>query len=148
MGRVMTETEFEGEIANLAKLPRAELVERWATFFQNLPPKGLSQRLLIIGIGYEMQVRRYGGLKPAVRKRLLKLSNAPINHEQSNAVPSPSLPPGTRLVREWNGHTHVVEVMGKEFIWNNERYRSLSAIARAITGARWSGPRFFGAKTS
>jgi hypothetical protein len=148
MGQVMTEAEFESEIANLAILPRAELVERWDTFFQNSAPKGLSKRILISGIAYQMQVRRYGDLKPAVHRRLQKLSKAPINRKQTKAVTSPSLQPGTRLVREWNGHTHVVEVMGKGFIWNNERHRSLSAIARAITGARWSGPRFFGVKTS
>lgn len=55
-----------------------------------------------------------------------------------------SLEPGTRLVREWNGSTHVVEVTERGFVWNGQAYRSLSAVARAITGARWSGPRFFG----
>jgi hypothetical protein len=51
---------------------------------------------------------------------------------------------GARLVREWNGVTHVIEVADTGFVWKGVRYRSLSAVARAITGARWSGPRFFG----
>ncbi len=51
--------------------------------------------------------------------------------------------PGMRLIREWNGSSHVVEVVDGGFVWNGKRYGSLSAIARAITGARWSGPRFF-----
>jgi hypothetical protein len=56
----------------------------------------------------------------------------------------PSIKPGTRLVREWNGRTHHVEVLDKGFRWNDRTYRSLSSIAKAITGAHWSGPRFFG----
>ena len=56
----------------------------------------------------------------------------------------PHLAPGTRLLREWNGRTHQVDVTDDGFVWNGETYRSLSAVARAITGARWSGPRFFG----
>ena len=52
--------------------------------------------------------------------------------------------PGTRLVREWNGRTYHVEVVADGFVWNGRTHRSLSAIAREITGAQWSGPRFFG----
>ena len=144
MGQSMTELEFEHEIAKLPALPRAELVERWIALYRTPPPKGLGQRLLICAIGYEMQARRYGGLKPAVGRRLRKLGDASTNHEQRNAGTPSRLQPGTRLVREWNGHTHVVEVVDKGFIWKGDRHRSLSAIARAITGAHWSGPRFFG----
>ena len=57
---------------------------------------------------------------------------------------APTLQSGARLVREWNGVNHVVEVIEGGYVWNGDRHRSLSAIARAITGARWSGPRFFG----
>ncbi|WP_423827748.1 DUF2924 domain-containing protein [Shimia abyssi] len=60
----------------------------------------------------------------------------------------PALKPGGRLIREWNGVTHVVEVVEGGFLWKGQRYASLSPIARAITGARWSGPRFFGLKRS
>jgi hypothetical protein len=63
-------------------------------------------------------------------------------------VASPALKPGGRLIREWNGVTHVVDVVDGGFLWNGQRYASLSPIARAITGARWSGPRFFGLKRS
>ena len=140
MGRHMTEIEFEGEINKLAALPRAELVERWAALYRTPPPKGVGQRLLVRAIGYEMQAKRYGGLKPSIDRRLRKLCDA----EQGNAETPSNLQPGTRLVREWNGHTHVVDVVDEGFIWKGGHHRSLSAIARAITGARWSGPRFFG----
>ncbi|NJN06321.1 MAG: DUF2924 domain-containing protein, partial [Rhodobacteraceae bacterium] len=59
---------------------------------------------------------------------------------------SPALKPGGRLIREWNGVTHAVDVVEGGFLWKGQRYTSLSPIARAITGARWSGPRFFGLK--
>jgi len=61
---------------------------------------------------------------------------------------SPALKPGGRLIREWNGTTHLVDVVNGGFLWNGQRYASLSPIARGITGARWSGPRFFGLKRS
>lgn len=60
------------------------------------------------------------------------------------AAPKPSIAAGSRLAREWNGKTHVVDVTDDGFFYAGKTYRSLSAIARAITGARWSGPRFFG----
>ncbi len=144
MGRHMSEIEFKGEIAKLATLPRAELVERWAALYLTPPPKGLGQRLLVQAIGYKMQAKRYGGLKPATDRRLRKLGDLPTNEKPANSGTPPRLQPGTRLVREWNGHTHMVEVADEGFIWKGDRHRSLSAIARAITGARWSGPRFFG----
>ncbi len=144
MGRSVTETAFEREIAKLAKLPRAELVERWAALYRTPPPKGVGQRLLVRAIGYEMQAKRYGGLKPSIDRRLRKLGNSPTNEKPANAGTPSRIQPGTRLVREWNGQTHVVDVVDEGFIWKGDRHRSLSAIARAITGARWSGPRFFG----
>jgi hypothetical protein len=144
MSQSMTEMAFEGEIAKLLRMPRAELVERWVVLYHTPPPKGLGQRLLAQAIGYEMQAKRYGGLKPTVGRRLRKLGDAPTNHEQGQGGSPSSVQPGTRLVREWNGQTHMVEVVDKGFIWKGQRHRSLSAIARAITGARWSGPRFFG----
>ncbi len=144
MGPFKTEIEFERAITHLATLPRAELVERWVALYHTPPPKGLGQRLLVGAIAYAMQAKRYGGLKPATDRRLRKLGDASTNHQQGSSGMPSSLQPGTRLVREWNGRTHVVEVADEGFIWMGDRHRSLSAIARAITGARWSGPRFFG----
>jgi hypothetical protein len=144
MDQSKTEIEFQGEINRLAALPRAELVEHWVALYHTPPPKGLGQRLLVQAIGYKMQATRYGGLKPAVGRRLLKLGETQTNNNKGGADKPSRLQPGTRLVREWNGHTHVVDVVDKGFIWKGDRHRSLSAIARTITGTRWSGPRFFG----
>jgi len=87
-----------------------------------------------------MQVDTFGALDAKTNRYLRDVvKGAP------NAVrPSPSLRPGMRLMREWNGRTQVVDVRENGLLWNGKSYSSLSAIAREITGARWSGPRFFG----
>ena len=142
MGRPITDIGLESEIAALGELSRPALVARWQKLCRADPPKGISQRLLIRGIAYEMQAKRYGGLKPATARRLRMISGGASDHVSRTTAPV--LQPGARLIREWNGTTHVVEVIEDGYVWNGDRHRSLSAIARAITGARWSGPRFFG----
>jgi hypothetical protein len=140
----MTIARLEREIDALADLTRADLVARWRTHYRSDPPKGISRRLLIRAIAYEMQAKRYGGLKPATDRRLMKIANGTALGDHGSRKASPALQPGARLVREWNGVSHVVEVVEGGCVWNGCRHRSLSAVARAITGARWSGPRFFG----
>ncbi len=144
MKRPMTSAEFEQRIVALSDLPRPALVERWRTHYRTDPPKGISRRLLVRAIAYEMQAKRYGGLKPATDRRLRMLANGTANGDHGGRKTAPTLQPGARLVREWNGVNHVVEVIEGGYVWNGDRHRSLSAIARTITGARWSGPRFFG----
>ena len=141
-------TDIERELGVLADLPRADLLERWRGFYRARPPKGISQRMMVRAIAYEMQAKKYGGLKPAVGRQLQRIA-AGLDAGEPVAIKAASrLKPGARLVREWNGATHVVEVVDDGLIWNGERHSSLSAIARAITGARWSGPRFFGLASS
>ncbi len=125
-------------LAGLEDQSRMELVDRYRELFKCPPPKGLSRRLLILSIGYEMQAKRYGSRRPRTRTTLKGASATASNG------PSKKLKPGTRLIREWKGASHVVEVTEAGFVWNGCSHRSLSAVARAITGARWSGPRFFG----
>ncbi len=143
----MTIAKLEREIDALADLTRIELVEHWRAHYRSVSPKGISRRLLIRGIAYEMQAKRYGGLKPTPDRRLQMIANGTANGDRGGRKATPRLQPGARLVREWYGANHVVEVIEGGFIWNGNRHRSLSAIARAITGARWSGPRFFGLKS-
>ncbi len=139
---------IEWEIGELADLPRPALVERWQGLYRADPPKGISRRMLVRAIAYEMQAKKYGGLKPAVCRHLQKIANGLAGGDQVSVIPKVKLQRGARLVREWNGCTHVVEVAEGGYVWNGERHSSLSAIARAITGARWSGPRFFGLTSS
>lgn len=134
---------IEAQVREIVTASRAVLLTRWQSTFRSEPPKGISTRLMAGALAYAVQAKAYGGLKAATRRRLTALAT----DGQSTAVPPPmpsSSRPGTRLVREWNGMTHVVDVVDGGYLWNGARYRSLSAIARTITGARWSGPRFFG----
>ena len=144
MGRQMSSAELEREIGMLAGLPRADLVERWKELYRVDPPKGISTRLMVRAIAYEMQARHYGGLRPAVVRQLDKIARGDTRGKVESAPRAPALEPGARLVREWNGVTHTVDVIDDGFEWQDQRYGSLSEIARLITGARWSGPRFFG----
>ncbi|MDH3737785.1 MAG: DUF2924 domain-containing protein [Alphaproteobacteria bacterium] len=128
----------------LADMSRAELVARWQDQYGTPPPKGLSRRLLVGAVTYTQQAKLHGGYRPALSRRLVKLVGGA---QVTQLAPPRSLSAGTSLVREWNGVTHTVDVVESGYIWNGTGYRSLSAVARAITGARWSGPRFFGIAT-
>jgi len=126
------------DVAVLDTRERDALIAAWRRTIKTPPPKGISRRLLVQMLTYEAQVQQRGGLKPAVRRRLAHWAAG------RPQAPSPRLRPGARLVREWNGVSHVVDVTEAGLVWRGRRYRSLSAVARAITGTRWSGPRFFG----
>jgi len=91
-------------------------------------------------LAYEIQVRRHGGLTKTALKDLARKEG---KRKQSSKT-ALGLKPGGRLLREWNGTTHVVDVTEDGFLWRGQTYRSLSVIARTITGSHWSGPRFFG----
>ena len=86
-----------------------------------------------------------GGLRPELRRRLRHVAEQ-ARHGGQVVPAAPRLKPGTRLIREWQGRTHEVVVGENGFLWQQAQYRSLSQIARAITGTRWSGPVFFGLK--
>ena len=126
------------EISTLNAMDRPALLALWQDLFKGPAPKMLSQSFLRRFLAFELQARRHGGLPRQVKTALEK---APAHPPQPK---SPALKPGGRLLREWNGVTHVVDVTGTGYVWKGETHRSLSAIARAITGAHWSGPRFFG----
>ncbi|MEX1147719.1 MAG: DUF2924 domain-containing protein [Sphingomonadales bacterium] len=126
------------DLAALAALDRAGCVARWREVFGMDPPRYLSSVFIAKALAYELQCRMQGGLSPKVRRTLKAMASA-----KGEAAPV-NLSPGTHLVQEWNGRTWRVEVQDDGFHCNGRCYRSLSAIAREITGARWSGPRFFG----
>ena len=134
-----TRSESSIFLPSLAEKSRADLIDLWASNYGNQPPKGTSRRLLEHAAAYEMQVAALGGLKPRTRRSL----NAAVT--AGSLLPVKQQPaPGTRLVREWNGRIHTAETLDNGFEWNGQTFRSLSAVAHAITGAKWSGPRFFG----
>jgi hypothetical protein len=130
------------EVAGLSALDPTALKQVWATLCGAAPPPGLNRPLLIRALAYRMQERALGALKPATRRLLLQFSDEA--EAGVPARPSGSVTPGTVLVRAWHGTSHRVTVLETACAWRGKRYRSLSAVARAITGTRWSGPRFFG----
>ena len=132
------------ELARLGELTIFELRGEWRRLHRMPPPMRLSRDLLIRGITYKLQERALGGLSKSIMRKLERLNVEPAAGEARKPAPPISLKPGTRLVREWRGVTHTVLVHADGVEWNGRRYRSLTIIAREITGARWSGPRFFG----
>ena len=125
-------------LADLDTMDRAGLASLWSDLIGGAVPACMSQPMQRRFLAFELQAKEEGGLPAALRVRLDRIAAG----EERKA--SPTLQPGARLLREWNGTTHVVDVLPQGFLLNGAPHRSLSAIARAITGARWSGPRFFG----
>jgi len=131
------------EIAGLPDRSTQELRLAWREFHRAGPPLGLSRDLLIRALAYDLQQRARGGPSAALRRRLQTLAAA--SQKGALAVdPGIVLKAGTTLVRQWRGHTHTVLVSENGFEYDGQRYRSLTVIAERITGAHWSGPRFFG----
>lgn len=151
-------------IERLASFDRDELIIRWETSFGRLPYKGIRNPTIVRALAYQEQVKLMGGLRPSIGNKLVKLAKAELRHKKdcSTQRERPHLPKlqsdsgkwtnqpklqtqlGCRLVREWNGRTYEVVVADKGYILNGITHTSLSACAKAITGAHWSGPRFFG----
>jgi hypothetical protein len=139
---------LSAEIARLSGLPIGDLRARWRTVFRRVPPPTLSRNLLFRTLAYRLQADRFGDLDAESRQILdsVKLDGRDAFKAvmSSLKVPDRKLQPGTILTREWNGRTHRVTVTADGLHWENKTYKSLTQIACAITGTRWSGPRFFG----
>lgn len=119
---------------------RGRLLETWAEAFGSPPPPYLSVGFMEAALSYEAQRRKHGGLPAKTRKALRQIAEDQPVAELTRSTPKP----GAHLVREWNGRTYQVEVLAEGFRMDGREWRSLSAIARHITGTSWSGPRFFG----
>ena len=133
------------DLENLEQLSRAELRALWTEELAEKPPAALGRDILVLGVAYARQERRYGGLSKPVAKELDRLARALGDSNDTSELSTKPLPrAGTILVREWQGTTHHITVTDEGFFWNGKPYRSLSSIARAITGTTWNGPRFFG----
>jgi len=134
-------------LAALPDLPVPLLKDAWAAAWGSPPPKGARRRFLALGIAWQWQARVHGGFSRQMERRLAAL-DASFRQgrrvESGEVAASPSLMPGTRLLREWRGERHEVHVSEGGYIWRGETHASLSSIARAITGSRRNGPAFFG----
>jgi hypothetical protein len=137
----MTET-ISAQLAALPGKTTAELRAMWQEL-HGKPAPPFSQRYLVARLTYRIQELAYGGLRPATRARLDALADGLDPKAARKRAPAPLIA-GTRLCREWQGVEHVVTVTRDGFEWQGRPYKSLSAVARAITGTRWNGPLFFG----
>ena len=135
--------EFDRQIGELLDRSISELRLVWRQLHRTGPPQGLSRDLLIRALAHQLQERAAGGASRALRRRLQTLAG---EFAKRGASFDPGIAPktGTTLVREWRGHAHTVLVREDGFEYEGQHYRSLTVIAERITGAHWSGPRFFG----
>lgn len=130
-------SDIASALVELAQLDRPTLGRRWEATFEVPPPRGCQATLLRQALAWHLQVQALGktGMRQS-RKAVQSLSRSPGS----------VLSPGTRLMREWQGQTHHVTITADGFEYDGKVWRSLSAIARSITGTAWSGPVFFGVK--
>ena len=148
-GRASTKTSLENEIAHLRGLDLGGLRARWQSVFQRSAPAHLTRHLLFAVIAYRLQADRFGGLDHETKQVLDRTDARETGPAMFTRLASfdqkrTELTPGTVLVREWDRRSHRVMVMAGGFAWNGQTYDSLSKVAFAITGTKWSGPRFFG----
>ena len=137
---------LEAEIGRLPDLSLVELRQRWKTMFGHPAPKSLRRNFLARAVAYQMQVEAYGGLSAATRRRLREIANAARNGDPGAALSTLRIKPGTQMIRQWQNTTHTVTALSEGFEWSGHTYRSLSAVANAITGTNWNGFAFFGIK--
>jgi len=141
-------TLLRARLGRLQDLDGAALREEWRRLCRSEPPR-ISRDLLMRAVAYRLQELEFGGLPKWARQSLADATtnSQPSNRNEGTSKPAePRLKPGARLVREWRGRTHTVMALDDGFEFEGRLYRSLTQIAREITGAHWSGPRFFGLK--
>src|SRR6516165_4599726 len=133
-------------LSRLAQLDLGELRELWCRLYNSEAAPRLSRELLVRAVAYRMQEVASGGPRLELQRQLRQIA---LELQQTGRVRiHPRLKPGTRLMREWRGQSHEVLVLDDGFSWQGTHYRSLSAIARKITGTAWSGPLFFGLRSN
>jgi hypothetical protein len=137
--------DLERDIASLPTLDTAALRQRWKALFGTDPSPHFGRSVLVRAISYRIQETALGWLKPATQRLLDRIVEA-RSETVLDRIPKRRVNAGTVLIRQWGGVTHRVIVLEHGVTYRNRRYKSLSEVARAITGSRWSGPLFFGLK--
>jgi len=133
-------------LSRLPHLDLAELRELWCQLYKTETAPRFSRELLVRAVAYRIQEVASGGPRLELQRQLRQIA---LELQQTGRLRiRPQLKPGTRLMREWRGQSHEVLVLDAGFSWQGTRYRSLSAIARKITGTAWSGPLFFGLRSN
>ena len=140
--------DLSAEIAGLTALSRERLQAKWRELYHTETPRKIGRDLLIRAIAYRLQENAYDGLKPATRRVLAKVAEDASARRPVRIAPERTLKPGTVLLRDWHGVQHQVTVLETAIMFQKKQYKSLSEVARKITGTRWSGPLFFGLKST
>jgi len=133
-------------IRRLPTVSREELLELWQENFGRPASPGLRRSLILPILAYRIQERAYGGLDPESERRLREAVGDPKPQETKKTERAQAFKPGTRILREWKGQIHEVLITSSGFEYKGETFRTLSPIAKRITGTHWSGPAFFGTK--
>jgi Protein of unknown function (DUF2924) len=131
-------------LKTLPRMGKTALCEKWLELFNKTAPNRLRKEFMVRILAYKIQENAFGGLSTTTRRRLKQISISLENGNSKLQIDPHPIKPGTRLIREWQGKTCKVSVTETGFEFQGSRYRSLSEIARLITGTRWSGPLFFG----
>ena len=135
--------KLNDELAALTSMSPRELRHTWRRVHKSEPPDS-GPSFLALGIAHRLQARYQRDLEPAIAREIAQLGAVLERNGTLSSDPAATIKPGTRLVREWHGTTHQVMIMDGDYLYRDQRYQSLSRIAREITGVTWSGPRFFG----
>ena len=138
-------TELKQQLSDLITMPPAQLRSMWRDTYRS-PAPDIGPDLLRRGIATRLQERVYGSLAGTTKREIERLRKRVARTGKAGHIHAISLKTGTRLVRSWNGKSYHVLVCDDGFEFQGCHYTSLSHIAREITGAHWSGPRFFGLK--
>ena len=133
-------------LARLPQLDLGELRRQWRALYKTDASPYLSRELMVRAVAYRIQEVALGRLRSEQRRQLRQFAQQFKETGEAKIRALPKLKPGTRLIREWQGRTYEVLVLDDGFSWQGAPYRSLSAVARKITGTAWSGPLFFGLK--
>lgn len=132
-------------LESLEHMTKDELRAAWTQVTGKPPPRTQSPEFLLMAVAWELQARQFGGLKPAVRRKLEALAAAyQAGGSPRLGKPLPRYRAGTTIVKQWGGNSHTVTVLENGYSFQGASYKSLSEIARVITGTRWNGPAFFG----
>jgi DUF2924 family protein len=151
MKRTVSDVKSEkltNELKELETQGDDELKNRWRSLYGTMPPQKIHRSLLIAAVAHRIQENALGALKSSVRRHLIQSANNPATPRPSPNYRSLRPRAGTVLVRDWGGVTHQAKVLEDGILFRSKRYKSLSEVARVITGARWSGPLFFGLKST
>src|SRR3954447_26861043 len=142
-GAARLSAELHAKLAMLAQMDAERLRMEWRRWYRVLPPSRLGRELLLLGVAWKIQEQLHGGLGAGTTRRLAELAATMADGGDIVRSRAARLRQGAKLVREWQGQMITVLVLEDGFEWQGRRWRSLSMIARAITGTRWSGPRVF-----